>query len=158
MWHRNILTDETGPFTSNWEQGTQAWKLTCIMSEAVSLRWAAAEQTSQTLNCEYVLQHCQVNDAERLNITRSNHTRNRQNKVGVDMTHHKKTIRKYHKQGPGLECLFVGWLLNIPATCQCISGTDLLRQFYVLPHWYRSCRSNFLPYPVTVHWHRADQS
>ena len=30
--------------------------------------------------------------------------------------------------------LFVGWLLNIPATCECISGTDLRRQFYVLPH------------------------
>ena len=24
--------------------------------------------------------------------------------------------------------LFVAWLLNVPATCQCISGTDLLRQ------------------------------
>ena len=32
------------------------------------------------------------------------------------------------------ECLFVGWLLNVPATCECISGTDLHRQFYVLPH------------------------
>ena len=31
-------------------------------------------------------------------------------------------------------CLFVGWLLNVPATCECISGTDLHRQFYVLPH------------------------
>ena len=30
--------------------------------------------------------------------------------------------------------LFVCWLLNVPATCKCISGTDLLRQFYVLPH------------------------
>ena len=30
--------------------------------------------------------------------------------------------------------LFVGCLLNIPATCECISGTDLLRQVYVLPH------------------------
>ena len=29
--------------------------------------------------------------------------------------------------------LFVGWLLNVQATCQCISGTGLLRQFYVLP-------------------------
>ena len=29
----------------------------------------------------------------------------------------------------------VGWLLNIPATGKCISGTDLLRQFYVLSHW-----------------------
>ena len=26
------------------------------------------------------------------------------------------------------------WLLNVPATCECISGTDLLRQFHVLPH------------------------
>ena len=33
------------------------------------------------------------------------------------------------------EILFVVcWLLNVPATCKCISGTDLLRQFYVLPH------------------------
>ena len=30
------------------------------------------------------------------------------------------------------ELLFVGWLLNVPATCECISGTDLLRQFYLL--------------------------
>ena len=28
---------------------------------------------------------------------------------------------------------FVCWLLIVPATCQCISGTDLLRQFDVLP-------------------------
>ena len=28
----------------------------------------------------------------------------------------------------------LGWLLNVPATCECISGTDLLRQFDVLPH------------------------
>ena len=53
---------------------------------------------------------------------------------------------------------FVCWLLNIPATCKCISGTDLLRQFYVLPHWDRSCRSNFPSHPVTVYWHQADQS
>ena len=25
--------------------------------------------------------------------------------------------------------LYVCWLLNVPATCECISGTDLLRQF-----------------------------
>ena len=52
---------------------------------------------------------------------------------------------------------FVCLLLNVPATGYCISGTDLLRQFYVLPHWDRSCRSNVLPHPVTVYWHRADQ-
>ena len=28
----------------------------------------------------------------------------------------------------------VCWLLNVPATCECIWRTDLLRQFYVLPH------------------------
>ena len=45
--------------------------------------------------------------------------------------------------------LVVGWLLNVPATCECISGTDLLRKFYVLPHWDRSCRSNSLTwYPL----------
>ena len=31
-------------------------------------------------------------------------------------------------------CWFVGKLLNVPATYECTSGTDLLRQFYVLPH------------------------
>ena len=30
--------------------------------------------------------------------------------------------------------VFVCWLLNVSATCKCISGTNLLRQFYVLPH------------------------
>ena len=34
----------------------------------------------------------------------------------------------------------------------------LLRQLHVLPHWDRSYRSNFLPHPVTVYWHRANQS
>ena len=52
----------------------------------------------------------------------------------------------------------VCWLLSVPATCECISGTDLLRQLYVLPHWDRSCRSNFPSHPVTVYWHQADQS
>ena len=32
------------------------------------------------------------------------------------------------------EPVTVCWLLNVPATCECISGTDLHRQFYVLPH------------------------
>ena len=49
-------------------------------------------------------------------------------------------------------------LLNVPATCQCISGTDPLRQFYLPPHWDRSCRSSFSSHPVTVYWHRANQS
>ena len=60
--------------------------------------------------------------------------------------------------GEGEESLLVGWLLNVPATCKCISGTDLLRQFYVWPHQDRSCRSNFLSHPITVYLHRANQS
>ena len=47
---------------------------------------------------------------------------------------------------------FVGCLLNVPATCECISGTDLLRQVYVLPHWDTNCRPNFSSHPVTVYW------
>ena len=62
------------------------------------------------------------------------------------------TLLSYHYD------LFVGWLLNVPATGYCISGTDLHRQFYVLPHWDRRCRSNVQPHPVTVYWHRSDQS
>ena len=46
-------------------------------------------------------------------------------------------------------------LLNVPTTCRCISGTDLLRQFYVLPRRDRNCRWNFSPHPVTVYWHRT---
>ena len=49
-----------------------------------------------------------------------------------------------HTQSPScMYTLFVFWLLNVPATCECISGTDLLRQFNVLQHWDRSCRSIF---------------
>ena len=60
--------------------------------------------------------------------------------------------------GGPVVCLLVGWLLNAPATCWYISGTILHRQLYVLPHWDGSCRPNFLPHPVTVYSHRADQS
>ena len=41
---------------------------------------------------------------------------------------------EYPEKSPDDELLFVGWLLIVPATCECISGTDLHRQFYVLPH------------------------
>ena len=33
-----------------------------------------------------------------------------------------------------------------------------LRQFYVLPHWDRSCRPSFPSHPVTVYWHWVSQS
>ena len=56
------------------------------------------------------------------------------------------------------EQVVVCWLLYVPATGECITGRDLLRRFYVLPHWDRSCRSNFPSHPVTVYWHQANQS
>ena len=55
-------------------------------------------------------------------------------------------------------CWLLACLLNVSATCKCISGMDLLRQLYILPHWDRSCRSNILSHPVTVYWHRTNQS
>ena len=53
------------------------------------------------------------------------------------------------------DCLFVGCSISQQ---HANSGTDLPRQFYVLPHWDRSCRSNFLLHPVTVYWYRSNQS
>ena len=50
------------------------------------------------------------------------------------------------------------FVVKVPAKCECVSGMDLLRQFYMLPHWDRSCRPNFPSHPVTVYWHRVDQS
>ena len=44
----------------------------------------------------------------------------------------------------------VCWLFLIPAPCQCISRTDLLRKSYVLPHWGRSCRPDFLSHPQST--------
>ena len=44
-----------------------------------------------------------------------------------------RAVRLCSKLRIGLTVV-VCWLLNVPATCKCISGTDLLRQFYVLPH------------------------
>ena len=52
-----------------------------------------------------------------------------------DFSDNEWRMRKKERQlFGGKRGLFVGWLLNVPATCECISGTDLLRQFYVLPH------------------------
>ena len=36
------------------------------------------------------------------------------------------------KPNPDWSSLFVCWLLYVPATCECISGTNLLRQLHVL--------------------------
>ena len=39
-------------------------------------------------------------------------------------------------------CLFGYWLPNVPATCLCISGMDLLRQVYVSQGWI--CSDKFM--------------
>ena len=51
-----------------------------------------------------------------------------------------QTYMRTHKYTCGL---FVGWLHNVPATCYCVSETDLVRQFYVLPHWDRVADQTF---------------
>ena len=66
--------------------------------------------------------------------TKTNWRRNRQRQIEKRRTH--------DVAHPGA-CWLVACLLNVPETCECISGTDLLRQFYVLPHWDRGCRSTF---------------
>ena len=43
-------------------------------------------------------------------------------------------------------------LLKVLKTCQCISGTDLLRQLYVLSHRERSFRSTLLSQTSTIYW------
>ena len=70
--------------------------------------------------------------------------RNKEEKEEEEEQQQKKTSRTRSRQEEEEEdkkkktkrgrSLFVGWLLNVPATGECISGTDLHRQFYVLPH------------------------
>ena len=52
----------------------------------------------------------------------------------------------------------VGWLLNVPATWWCLSGTELLRRLQVLPHQDRSCRSKLLFHAYTIYWHQVDET
>ena len=44
------------------------------------------------------------------------------------------TAHRRREKGPHKKKRLVGWLLNVPATSECVSGTDLLRRFYVPPH------------------------
>ena len=57
----------------------------------------------------------------------------------------------------GLVCLLVGCLTS-QQQASVSQGRICSDNFYVLPHWDRSCRSNVLPHPVTVYWHQANQS
>ena len=75
-----------------------------------------------------------------------------------DNTFTHRAVGKVTRPSVRVRTVVVCWLLNVPATWECTSGTDLLRQVFVLPHWDRNCRSNFPSHPVTVYWHRANQS
>ena len=60
--------------------------------------------------------------------------------------HRKQRHHHNHPAGPAFDMTYctrfdttavgwlVGWCLNVPATCLCVSGTDLPRQLLVLPH------------------------
>ena len=70
----------------------------------------------------------------RLSTKKQNKTKTKtKNKQKQKQTNKEQTGSYTNKKHDGTN-LFAGWLLNVPATCECISGTDLLRQFYVLPH------------------------
>ena len=47
------------------------------------------------------------------------------------------------------------WLFNIPATSYCMSGRIFPDR---MSHWDRSCRTSLLSHPLTIYWHRANQS
>ena len=104
----------------------------CIQFFSTSFRCGSANKSLQELgkaSTGFLVQlpvpsHVRVND-----LSGSRKLRQESKSADVSLTHLQTT------------CLLVGCLLNVPATCECISGTDLLRQFYVLPHWERSCRS-----------------
>ena len=49
-------------------------------------------------------------------------------------------------------------LLHAQAQDKHTSGTNLLWQFHILPHWDRSYRPNSVLHPVQVDWHQASQS
>ena len=71
-----------------------------------------------------------------LRVGKAEVLRSLMNFLSMDMDRPEQNSNNRNKErgvGKGVVC-FVSWLLIVPATCECISGTDLLRQFYVLPH------------------------
>ena len=60
----------------------------------------------------------------------------REVKTGEEIHIRLAVTRHTERQKPDREMhdkVAVGWLLNVPATCECISRMGLLRQLYVLP-------------------------
>ena len=79
-------------------------------------------------------------EREEIKGTTKQKTARRQSKKGGNHLEQESNRQKtmevegYSLQWMDIVCLLVGWLLNVPATCECISGTDLHRHFSVLPH------------------------
>ena len=65
----------------------------------------------------------------------------------------------YKSFATGRSTVFVGWLVvaSRPSN-MLVYLRDGSAQTKVLPHRDQSFRSNFLPHPATLYWHRADQS
>ena len=135
-----------GPGWTNWRQTDQpdsaGWDWWADHSD-----WRCWCWTVVSLDCPPVSPPCCPQALKPVTVNTSDERK----------VHHRPTV--HSGPCPLWTLLFVvGWLLTVPAACWCISGTDLLRQLYVLPHWDKNCRPNFLPHPVTVYWHWADQS
>ena len=63
--------------------------------------------------------------------------------------------QRHREYFSNLCCLFICLLVAEHPSNRLVYLRDGSAQFYVLPHWDRSCRSNVLPHPVTVYWHLA---
>ena len=61
-------------------------------------------------------------------------------------------------EGPGVLKSVFRLVASCPSNMLVCLRDQSLRQFYTLPHWDRSCRSNFLSHPVTRYRHWANQS
>ena len=55
-------------------------------------------------------------------------------------------------------CLLVALCLSNMLVYLRDQSAHTIVTMYMLPHWDTSCRSYFLPHPVTVYWHQANQS
>ena len=163
MWQHVKLSEQTRP----WDTLACCWDVKQPTNKhhniiIIALKGAIRRELSPTLMLKWPRRHraqitCNVSSAYQVQHAVCHLVRRENSSIKFDGL---KFVFAY----------FIGWnhlltkegfvcrLLNVPARCQCISGTDLLRQVYVLPHWHRSCRSNFLSHPVTLYWHQASQS
>ena len=60
--------------------------------------------------------------------------------------------------GPVIKFISSVGCLSSHQHCSVSQGWICSEQWYVLPSWDRSCRSNFLSHTITVYWQQASQS